>query len=55
MNDGFRVDEANNGNANAGDESDTLSDIDDIEVRFTYTFELYFCSWKFRPQLSVAY
>ncbi|XP_056158273.1 uncharacterized protein LOC115674658 isoform X2 [Syzygium oleosum] len=32
VNDGFRVDEANNGNANAGDESDTLSDIDDIEV-----------------------
>ncbi|KAK3446454.1 hypothetical protein EUGRSUZ_A02144 [Eucalyptus grandis] len=32
MNDGFQVDEANDRSAKADDESDTLSDIDDIEV-----------------------
>lgn len=43
MNDGFRVDEANDRSAKAGDESDTLSDIDDIEVLFTSTYESYLC------------
>lgn len=30
--------EANDMTKNAGDESDTLSDIDDVEVHFTFSF-----------------